>query len=292
MSEQQVTTEKQPKQELQSPASQFRSKAVSLASGFLSDWVGSAKAQEATGRIAVALAASAAAAKKPDDFYNCTPQSVAKVIAISALTGIMPSTGAAALAYAIPRAPRRGEPPQLQYQLSHRGVNALAKRAGMIMNAIPISTRDKLRVLETGEVAIEDRDIDDPPMGLDDLRGVLILVKSVETGALINSGWVPKKLIDARMATSDSWQYAEKPGNEWAKESSPWHEWYVEQAMKTAMHYAIARGWCVIDDTEAVNALRMDSESDANVIDAQVVSTKRVGNLLKTQEPVVKEVAV
>ena len=39
--------------------------------------------------------------------------------------------------------------------------------------------------------------------------------------------------------------------------------------MKTAMHYAIGRGWCVIDDTEAVRALQADVQSD--IIDGEVV---------------------
>src|SRR5690606_28998595 len=50
--------------------------------------------------------------------------------------------------------------------------------------------------------------------------------------------------------------------NDWAQKSDPWHKWYVEMAMKTAMHYAIARGWCVIDDTNSQRALTMDVESD------------------------------
>lgn len=32
--------------------------------------------------------------------------------------------------------------------------------------------------------------------------------------------------------------------------------------MKTAMHYAIGRGWCIIDDTEAARALNADVEAE------------------------------
>lgn len=243
-------------------AKEFRQRSTQIASSLLRDWVGEERAREATGRIATAISASAAAAKNPSDFYQCTPQSIAKVIAISALTGIMVSTGQAALAYAIPRRPRKGEPPQLQYQLSHRGIAALAKRAGMTIVAYPIGANDKIDVDEAGEVVVRHRDIDNPPTTEAELRGVMVLVRSAATGVVLARGFVSRSIINSRRAQSDSYNFAEKPGNDWAKESDPWHKWYVEMAIKTAMHYAIGRGWCVIDDTEAVRALQADSEGD------------------------------
>jgi recombinational DNA repair protein RecT len=211
---------------------------------------------------------------------------VAKVIAISALTGIMPSTGSTALAYAIPRRPRKGEQPQLQYQLSHRGVNALANRAGMHMVAIPISFTDELEVEESGDVKVVSRDLDNPPTTDEELRGVIVVVRRLDTGKVLCTGWVSKKVIHQRRDTSDSFIYAEKPGNEWAKESSPWHAWPVEQAMKTALHYSINRGWCIVDDTEAVRALKADQEADYSVktIDSQAELIEEEPATTKTQK--------
>ncbi len=250
---------KQDKKAISAPA-EFRQRSTQIASTFLRDWVGEERAREATGRIATALSASAAAAKNPQDFYDCTPQSIAKVIAISALTGIMVSTGQGALAYAIPRRPRKGEPPQLQYQLSHRGIAALAKRADLSLVAYPISYADTVDVDESGEIVIRSRDIDNPPQTEEHLRGVMVLVRSIETGVVLSRGFVAKTIINTRREQSDSYLYAER--NDWAKESSPWHKWYTEMAIKTAMHYAIGRGWCVIDDTEAIRALSVDAEGD------------------------------
>lgn len=139
---------------------------------------------------------------------------------------------------------------------------ALAKRANLSLIAYPISTRDELESDEAGEVVIRSRDFDNPPTGEHDLRGVMVLVRSAETGVVLCRGFVPKSIINTRRAESDSFLYAEKPGNDWAKESSPWHKWYVEMSIKTAIHYAIGRGWCVIDDTEAVRALQVDMEGD------------------------------
>lgn len=277
-----MSTTEQPQLQKPSPALKFRQDTTSMALSMLKNWVGEERAKEATGRISVALSASASAAKDPTDFYQCTPQSVAKVIAISALTGIMPSTGATALAYAIPRRPRKGEPPQLQYQLSHRGINALANRAGMHMVAIPISVSDTIDVEESGDVVVKARDLDNPPASEEDLRGVMVVVRRLDTGKVICNGWVAKKLINARREGSDSFKFAERKGNEWAKDSSPWHVWYVEQAMKTAMHYAIGRGWCVVDDTEAIRALKADQEADfetIKTITAESMPEKRTQNL-------------
>jgi len=250
------------KAELTKGAKDFRANATGIANMFLKDWVGEERAREATGRIATALSASAAAARDPSDFYACTPASVAKVIAISALTGIMVSTGQGALAYAIPRRPRKNEDPQLQYQLSHRGIAALAKRAGLSLVAYPISVRDAIETDECGEVVVMYRDIDNPPQTEADLRGVMVLVRTQQTGIVLSRGFVAKTIINSRRAQSDSYNYAERKGNEWAKDSDPWHKWYVEMAIKTAMHYAIGRGWCVIDDTEALRALQVDAEAD------------------------------
>lgn len=230
--------------------STFRQKAQNMARTLLTDWVGEERTNEATGRIATSLAASRAAASNTDDFDDCTPESVATVIAVSALTGIMPSTGSTALAYVVPRRPRRNEKPQLQYMLSHRGINALARRSGQTMLAIPVSKRDQIEVIDSGEVVILNRDIDNPPNDYDDLRGVVVVVKELSTGRVTFSGFVAKTVIDKRRAISLS------------GDRGPWGRWAVEMASKTAMHYAVGRGWIVIDDTAANRALSTDVEQD------------------------------
>jgi recombinational DNA repair protein RecT len=250
---------------------EFRAQATGLATGLLQDWVGADRAQEAAGRIATAISCSAAAAKKPQEFYGCSPKSIATCIAVSALTGIMPGVGAHALAYLIPRKVKNVQ--TLNYQLSHRGLNALAKRCGQQMTPIPVGYDDTLDIdPASGDCLITDMDWDDPPLSHEELRGIVLIVKDLNSGNVAASKFVAKKVIDARREQSDSWRYAEKSGEQWAKDSSPWHKWPVEQAMKTAMHYAVSRGWCVIDDTEAVRALSTDAESDLREVPAVDVS--------------------
>lgn len=242
------------------PARQYRQLSTNIALSLLQDWVGPDRAKEAAGRISAALSASAASAKNPDDFYQCTPDSIGRCVAIAALTEIMPGTGSTALAYLIPRRPRKGERPQLQYQLSHRGLNALARRTGQTMIAVPISHRDELSFNEDGDVLVVRRDIDNPPTTEEDLRGVIVQVRETRSGTTICRGWVPVSVINARRDVSDSYAYALK--NDWAKKSDPWHQWYVEMAIKSSMHYAVSRGWCVIDDAAAVRAISIDQSQD------------------------------
>lgn len=239
-------------QKPKNPAVAFRETAAKIAGSLLTQWVGEDRAAEATGRLTVSLASAAAAAKDPSDFYACTAQSVASAIATAALTGIMPGTGSSALAYVIPQRPRKNEAPQLQYMLSHRGLNALALRCGQQMIAVPIGHDDKIDVSPDGDVIIRSRDLDNPPMAYGELRGVIVIVRRIDSAQVIASQWVPKKLIEQRKAMSRSA----------SSTYGPWHNWPVEMAMKTAMHYAISRGWCVIDDTEATRALTVEQDTD------------------------------
>lgn len=266
-----------------SRAVQFRMQAMQIANTMMSDWLGTDRAKEAAGRLSVALSAARASSKNPADFDSCTPESVGRVIALCSLTNIMPGTGAGALAYVIPR--KVGNVQQLNYQLSHRGINALANRAGMHMIAIPVGYGDEIRVDPDGSCVIVSQDFDNPPTSIEDLRGVVLVVKSLTTGQVIHSGFVARKLILDRRETSDGWKYAEKPGKEYAKETDPWHRWPVEQAQKTAMHYAVGRGWCVIDDTESSLAIAADVKSD--VVDGKF--ERRGVALLKNDLPEIVE---
>jgi recombinational DNA repair protein RecT len=228
----------------------FRKTASNSAVALLSDWVGPERAKEAAGRISLALAAAAQSARDPSEFYQCTPQSVAQCVANAALANIFPGTGSSALAYVIPQRARQGEPPQLTFMVNHRGLNALARRSGQTMVAIPVGGDDDISFSRDGEIVVENIDFDDPPVNLAELRGVIILVKDINTGNTIVRGWVPKKIIEKRKNQSRS------------KDSQygPWKNWPVEMAMKTAMHYAISRGWCVIDDADAVRAIALEDE--------------------------------
>lgn len=262
-------SQNQPPNALAELSRDFNRKVMGSATKLLDEWVGADRAAEAKGRIAAAFSAAALSAKNPAEFYACSTASVAQCIATAALTGIMPGTGAAALAYLVPRRSRKDEAPNLQFQLSHRGLAALARRAGLVLVAVPAGYNDVLRMRD-GEVAEFESSPDEPPMGWEDMRGVVVIVKDAKSGEALFRGWVAKRIIEERRARSDSFRFAEK--NDWAKNNSTWHQWPIEMGMKTALHYAVFRGWAVIDDTEAVRALSLDSADVIDVV-AQPVAT-------------------
>jgi len=237
----------------------FRAEAQKISHKMLVSWVGEERANVAAGRLAVALVSAGASAKKPEDFYSCSIESVANVIAISALTGIMVGQNVSALAYAIPR--KIKDKWQLGYQLSHRGINALASRSGRTMIPIPIGKNDEISIDEDFNIQLVNVDLDNPPTTYEDLRGVVVLIKDLQTARNIHRAYVPKKIIDIRRDDSDAYQFAMK--NDWARERCPWFKYGVEMAMKAAMHYSVARGWCVIDDMDAIRAVSMDVEADS-----------------------------
>lgn len=246
----------------------FRQQATTIAGTLLKGWVGEDRAREATGRMNAALTAVTMAARDPSDFYKCTPASVANAIAIAALCGIMPGGNAStSLAYVVPRRPRKDEAPQLQYSLSHRGLNAVARRCGQTMVAIPIGHKDDIDVNDAGEAVIISRNLDAPPQTYADLRGVVVLVKEIATGNVTCRGWVPKSLIEPRRKMSA------------AGDAGPWGKWPIEMAMKTAMKYAVSRGWCVIDDIESMRAISADDDMDVIDTTATVQQPRTIAEL-------------
>lgn len=230
----------------------FRDRVTTMAKGLLAGQVSKQDMDKAAGRISLAFAAAATAARDPSYLYKCAPASIARCVALSAQMDIVPSTGAGSLAYLVPRAVRRGEPPQLNLQFSHRGLAALAMRCGIMMLTVPIGEGDEITVTETGEVKVTGRDLDNPPMDWESLRGVMLLIKDRKTGSLLSSNFVPKVIIEKRRANSDSF----KSG------FGPWVDWPVEMSMKTAMHYGVARGWCVLDDAAVAKAIDQDIQGD------------------------------
>jgi recombinational DNA repair protein RecT len=238
---------------------QFKALVLASATKLLEDWGGT----EAKNRIALAFLNAALAAKNPQDFYECSVESIGTCIAIAAMTNLSPGSGPASPAYLIPRRSRKGEKPQLTFNLSHRGIITLARRAGTVVVPLPVGYKDLLEFAE-GEISSFLPSPDEPPTTWEELRGVVLVIKDLQ-GTTLMRGWVPKKLIEIRRGFSDSWKYGEKnKGQSWGG-SSIWHQWPVELAMKTALHYAVGRGWISFDMDGAgiaAKAMLLDQEAD------------------------------
>ena len=120
------------------PATQFRDDVARLATEFLTSIVPPERVAEATGRLALAIRQAAVA---NDRIYQCDRQSIAQAVAMSALTGLQPG-GVKPDVYLVPRGK------QLQWQVSARGLQKLAARAGWIrMVATCVHVEDEYRVV-------------------------------------------------------------------------------------------------------------------------------------------------
>lgn len=223
------------------PAADFRRRVEAAAKSILAHHP---RATEAAARVGLAFAAAARAARDPSALYGCTPQSVAACIAQCALADLYPG-GHAPSVYLVPQSPRRGEPMELQWRLTHRGMAAIAARSGWAVHTVPVSRADLpgLR-LDCGEV--ESFAPSDPSAAVtawDDLAGVIVVLRS-PTGQRVRL-WVSVATIAGRRRVSRM------------ADDGTWAKWPVQMAQGAAIREIVARGALPLelpDDTETPEA--------------------------------------
>lgn len=231
-----MSTENQP-----APAAVFRRQVEAAAKSILAHHP---RATEAAARVGLAFAAAARAARDPSALYGCTPQSVAACIAQCALADLYPG-GHAPAVYLVPQSARRGEPAELQWRLTHRGMAAIAARSGWSVHTVPVSRADLpgLR-LDCGEVeAFAPADPSAAVTAWDDLAGVIVVLRS-PTGQRVRL-WVSVATIAGRRRTSRM------------ADGGPWNAWPIQMAQGAAIREVVARGALPLelpDDTEAPEA--------------------------------------
>ncbi len=223
---------------------EFKKYVADKASRAMVALLGSQQGRRAGARIALAFAQAAQAAKRPDDLYRCSGESIAGCIATAAETGIYPG-GPHPKAYLIPRGGA------LQYEITHRGIAVLAQRAGYGLRPIPVHIDDPILSVQFGEVIEHEADPDRHPQSLDDLRGVYVCMTRLSDGANMGRPWIPVSVLRTRAES---------------RQAGPvWRQWPVEMAMKTAIKYAVARGMLVIDS----DALDSAFAAEAHVVEPE-----------------------
>lgn len=196
----------------------FADKVSQLANAFLTQLVGPERVEQASGRLALAIRQAAASNPK---LYDCSLQSVAECVAKSALTGLMPG-GVKPTVYLIPRGNR------LEWQVSARGLQALAERQGWrSLTARPVHADDHYEVI----LGSDERIVHKPCGKWAETFGALqgMYVKGTHESGMVVCVDVPIGVIRARKAVSQS--------------GSVWSKWPVEMAQKTAVAWAISRGY-------------------------------------------------
>jgi recombinational DNA repair protein RecT len=221
----------------------------------LSASLGTEAGKKAAQSLTMAFAAAARVARNPNALFECSPGSVAACVALSIETGLYPG-GPNPTVYLVPQAARRGEQPELQWRITHRGLAILAERAGFVVRAVPVDVADHLKV-SLGSVTEHESDPDSWPTW-ETLRGVAVVVQKVSTGATLATVWMPRKAIEQRRAI--------------ARDQGVWNAWSVEMSQKTAIKYVFSRGAVPTDSPELRAALEADAREDRETIDVEATT--------------------
>lgn len=206
--------------------------------------LGSERGEAAAHSITMAIMGAMATARDPRAFFDVTDLSIANCVSLSHETGLMPG-GPKPVVYLIPRAPRRGERPNLSWEITHRGIARLAVDAGFSIQAVPVGVNDDVEIA-FGEVVEHRTDPAAWPQSLDDLLGVSIVVRRLEDGATLCRPWMPKAAILLRRDV--------------AQDLSVWKEWPIEQSQKTAIKWAHSRGLIPIASEKLDRALQAEAD--------------------------------
>lgn len=215
--------------------------------------LGSERGKTAAARVALAIAATLRSAKKPQDIIDCTPESVANCVAMSALTNLMPS-GPTPKVYLVPQRPRKDAPLELQWRITSRGYIELARRSGVSIIAAAIDERDRLKVSIGRVVEHEQADVTAQPTW-ETMMGVAVVATNIVDGSTICCPWVPIQTIKERR---------DKSRND--GEGSIWSQWPVEMALGAAIRWCFARGFIPCEGAELEAAIEEDDKAHAPTI--------------------------
>lgn len=218
---------------------------------------GGEKGKEAAVKVFAAIRNAISTAKNPFNFASCTDQSILNCINQSIDLDLYPG-GPNPNVYLVPQSPRKGEPMEMQWRITHRGLATLAARAGYALAAVPVAKGDHIEV-DMGDV-VSHRPADlsrSPTMG--NLLGFIVVVKRQRDGVALTRAWVPADIITARQAK--------------ARDQSIWQAWPMEMSAKTAIKYVFARGIAVIESLDAIIAA--DTAAEIEEAAQPVEATRR-----------------
>lgn len=224
-----------------------------LATNALTDILGSEEGQRAAARVALAFRSAAAA---NPTLFECSRESVANCVAMSAMTGLMPG-GPSPAVYLVPK--RVSGSMTLNWWPTHRGLLRLARTAGYDVRARAVMTTDEFEYEEGETVTIKFKPNLDAPFSEANMRGVLVQVYRISDGRRVGVEYVNKAALDKRRAKSSQ------------STSGPWGEWSETMYYKTALKFIFARGMVHIADSTFEAALQADAETEAPEASGTVV---------------------
>jgi recombinational DNA repair protein RecT len=255
------------------PEQDFAAKVSATAKKQLIGILGTEAGQMAAHKITMAMLSAMRTSRDPSAFLKVTEASIADCVSTSYETQLYPG-GPNPVVYLVPQAPRRGEQPELQWRITHRGLAVLAARAGFGIMAVPVSVSDKLEI-EFGEAIRHRADPSAWPKSLDEILGCILVVRRLADGVVISRAWLPLAAIYRRKGK--------------AKSGEVWDEWPIEQAQKTTIKWGFARGYVPLDSVEMQQALAADERGEIIDSTAETLSVEQVPRSAGRRSPLAIE---
>jgi len=233
--------------------------------------------KRARARFRVAFSADAQQALR-----ECTPESVARAIVLSALSGLFPG-GPRPDVWLIPRRNKhKGNALEANWQMSFRAYIRLARRAGWELEPVLVFEGERFKIREGDNPGVEhERDLD-LPATWETLRYGYIRVFPAGQRQQARIAYLNKAEIQKRRNK--------------AQDQSIWNEWPLEMAIKTLCNYAGNREYFPTDDPAryAMEASEQAEIGGTPVLEIQAehgARTQALAERLKAmQEPAPAEV--
>lgn len=211
-----------------------------------------AAATKAAGRITLAVRQAAAIDSK---IYECDLPSIARAVAMCVVTDLAPG-GALPLVYLIPRKSKDRATGrytyQLNWQISVRGLEVLAHRAGYRVRSVPVFATDHFRVSLGLRPDIEHEPDEDAEQDWETLRGVYVVAYQHGSTEPFGFEWVPRSVLARLRAESDAAE----------SDFGPWKRWPVEMARARAIGYALRRGVVPLTESALSEAAAHDASPE------------------------------
>ena len=196
------------------------------------------RAKAAAVRCGLAFEAAVASAKRPEALLSCSMESIARCVAMTAITDLSPG-GPASECWLVPKGGH------LQWWIGHRGIMKAGRRSGYQIRPVIVAKDDPVLRVEFGDVVEHESNIDGEPMRWEDIRGGYVTITHMATGRVIGRPWLNAFEIGKR--------------REKALNQAFWNAWPVEMSMKTLLHWVLKRG--LIDIGEDLNhAFAMEAQ--------------------------------
>jgi recombinational DNA repair protein RecT len=205
-------------------------------------------------RRAMAQMRVAFSSTRQPELVNCTPESIARAITMSALSGLFPG-GVKPKVYLIPRKNwKLGNALEANWQIAAAGYQELAYRNGWDGEAVIVYTTDLFRWIEGDDPRVEHEPDLDAPQTWENFRHVYLRLFPIGKRTRESTKFLrlTKAQVEARRAMSED----DKRERKKAGDKSVWEAWPIEMIKKTIWAYAGARSAFPADErTQAAMAM-------------------------------------